>query len=229
VLVTLTADVASIYVQIRTIQTQLQIAHENIERQLQALDITHARFIGGVVTGRDVDQAKNILGSTQAMVPQLAIQIEQLKDALCVLIGRPPEAIDEILTGSSVIPTAPEHVAVGIPADLLRRRPDVRKELTAAAQCAQIGFAKADLFPIVSLTGAVGTVASNIGSNNLSKLFIGNSLLFSTGPPLVWNIFNYGQITNNVRVQDARFQEFIVEYQNSVLKAQQEVDTGLTS
>ncbi len=230
VLVTLTADVASTYVQIRTIQTQIEIAHLNVERQRQALEIALARFHGGVATGSDPDLAENVLGATEAAVPALEIQLEQAKDALCVLIGKPPGAVDRILAGSSEIPTAPDHVAVGIPADLLRRRPDVRKaELTAAAQCAQIGFAKADLLPTLSLTGNVGTVSTNIGNSNLSEVFTPSSLLFSAGPSLVWNILNYGQITNNVRVQDARFQEYIVSYQNSVLKAQQEVDSGLTS
>jgi outer membrane protein TolC len=129
-----------------------------------------------------------------------------------------------------VIPTAPGNIAVGIPADLLRRRPDIRRaELQAAAQSAQIGFAKADLLPTFSLLGNVGTLSSNIGKASLSDVFTAESLAFAAGPSVQWNILNYGQITNNVRVQDARFQALLVDYLNSVLRAQQEVENGIAA
>jgi outer membrane protein TolC len=132
------------------------------------------------------------------------------------------------MAGASDIPTAPAQVTVGIPADLLRRRPDIRRaELQAAAQCAQIGYAKADLFPTFSLVGDVGTLSSTIGTASLSEVFTSMSLAYALGPTLQWNILNYGQITNNVRVQDARFQELQVDYLDSVLKAQQEVENGI--
>jgi outer membrane protein TolC len=132
------------------------------------------------------------------------------------------------LPGSADIPDAPTEVAAGIPSDLLLRRPDLRKaELDAEAQCAQIGFAKADLLPTFSLIGSVGTLSSNISSASLSDVFTAKSLLYSLGPTLQWNILNYGQITNNVRVQDAKFQELQITYQNAVLQAQQEVENGL--
>ena len=229
VLVTLIGDVASTYVQIRTTERQLVIAHDNIERQRTALKIAEARYKGGVVSKRDVDQATNVLGATEAAVPQLTIQLQQAKNALSVLLGMPPGPLDDLLAGSSDIPTAPEWVAVGIPADLLRRRPDIRRaELQAAAQSAQIGFAKADLFPTFTLLGNVGTLSSNIGRSSLDDVFTANSLAYSTGPAVQWSVLNYGQITNNVRVQDARFQQLLVDYQNTVLKAQQEVENGIT-
>lgn len=229
VLVTLIGDVASTYVQIRTIERQLAIARENVERQQTALKIAEARYKGGVVTKRDVDQATNVLGATEATIPQLTIQLQQAKNALSVLLGLPPGPLDSLLAGSADIPTAPEWVAVGIPADLLRRRPDIRRaELQAAAQSAQIGFAKADLFPTFTLLGNVGTLSSNIGQSGLGDVFTAKSLAYSAGPAVQWNILNYGQITNNVRVQDARFQQLLVDYQNTVLKAQQEVENGIT-
>src|SRR5262249_55900579 len=118
----------------------------------------------------------------------------------------------------------------GIPADLLRRRPDIRSaELRAAAQCAQIGFAKADLLPAFSLLGNVGTLATDVGHANLGKVFTGSSLAYSVGPTVQWNILNYGQLTNNVRVQDASFQQLLVDYQTAVLKAQQEVENGISA
>src|SRR5581483_10534676 len=230
VLVTLIGDVASTYVKIRTTQTQLEVAHQNVEREFKAVEIVKARHEGGVATGRDVDQAENVLGATQATVPQLTIQLQQQKNALAVLLGMPPGNIDELLQGSSGIPTAPEKVAVDISAELLRRRPDMRMaELQAAAQCTQIGVAKADLLPAITLTGNVGTLSSNIGSATMADVFTHASLLYSVGPAFQWNILNYGQITNNVRVQDAKFQELLIGYQNAVLKAQREVADGIVT
>ncbi len=228
VLVSLIGDVAANYVRIRTAQKQIAIAQDNVVRQRKALQIAQAKFEGGTATKRDVYQAQNVLGATEAAVPQLTSQMEQSKNTLSVLLGLPPGHIDQLLDGrQGDIPTAPQTAAVGVPADLLRRRPDVRRaELNAAAQCAQIGFAKADLLPVFSLTGTVGTLGSNV-THGLDSVFNGRSLFYSVGPAIQWNILNYGQITNNVRVQDAKFQELLIGYQNTVLKAQQEVEDGL--
>jgi len=181
-----------------------------------------------VVTKRDVYQAENVLGATQATIPQLTIALETAKNELRVLLGMPPGPLDSLLEGPAPIPVAPERIAVGIPVDLLRRRPDIRKaELDAAAQCAQIGFTKADLLPAFTLVGNVGTLATDVGRARLTDVFTGRSLSYSVGPAVQWNILNYGQLTNNVRVQDAKFQALLVDYQNTVLKAQQEVEDGL--
>ncbi len=119
-------------------------------------------------------------------------------------------------------------MAVGIPAELLRRRPDIRAaELQAAAQSAQIGVAKADLYPAFSLTGNFGFLASDWGKYDLSDIFLAKSRTFSFGPSFQWNILNYGRIVNNVRVQDAAFQALLTNYQNTVLTAQREVEDGL--
>jgi NodT family efflux transporter outer membrane factor (OMF) lipoprotein len=177
-----------------------------------------------------VYQAETVLGATEATIPQLNIQLAQAKNALGVLLGLPPGQVDDLLVGSADIPTAPPQVTVGIPADLLRRRPDIRRaELQAAAQCAQIGFAKADLFPTFALTGNVGTLATDIGRNSLGNVFTGNRLSYSAGPAVQWSILNYGQITNNVRLQDAKFQELLIAYQNTVLAAQQDVANGIAA
>jgi len=228
-LVTLTGDVASAYVQIRTIETQLAIARDNVERQKTALKIANSRFRYGTATKRDVYQAENVLGATEATIPQLTIQLNQTKNSLSVLLGMPPGKLGELLAGPSTIPTAPAEVTVGMPADLLRRRPDIRAaELQAAAQCAQIGFAKADLFPTFTLLGNVGTVASDVNHASLGDVFTSSSVVFSAGPTVQWNLLNYGQITNNVRLQDAKFQEAIFNYQNAVLTAQEDVENGIT-
>lgn len=228
VLVTLVSDVASAYVQIRTTEKQIAIAMDNLERQRAALKIASVKFRYGTATRRDVYQAENVLGATEATIPELNIQLAQAKNALSVLLGMPPGPLDELLSGPSSIPTAPEQVIVGIPADLLRRRPDVRRaELQAAAQSAQIGVAKADLLPAFTLVGNVGTLATDINPSNLGNVFTRGSLHYSVGPGIQWNVLNYGQITNNVRVQDAKFQALLIDYHNAVLKAQQEVEDGI--
>lgn len=230
VLVTLLGDVASTYVKIRTIEAQLKIAHENVAKQEEALTIARNRFRAGVVSKRDVYQAENVLGQTRASIPALEIDLRQANNALCVLLGLLPGGADAMLAGPSYIPVAPEEVAAGIPSDLLRRRPDVRRaELDAAAQSAQIGFAKADLLPALSLIGNVGTLASDIGRGSLSDVFTGRSVSHSVGPAVQWNVLNYGQITNNVRVQDAKLQALLVDYQNAVLTAQRDVENGLVA
>ena len=229
-LVTLTGDVANSYVQIRTLEDRLRIARENVEIQKESLKIAQARFQGGVASERDVQQAIAELKNTEATVFQLDTQLRQTKNALCTLLGLPPTGLDDVLSGVSGIPGAPLEVAVGIPADLLRRRPDIRNaEYQAMLLCAQIGVAKADLYPAFSLSGSFGFLASDVGQFQLGDLTSWKSRTGSIGPAFQWNVLNYGQLTNRVRVQDARFQEALVAYQNLVLQAQKEVENGLVS
>ena len=229
-LVTLLGDVATTYIGIRTLETQIKIAQENVVKQKKALAIAEAKFHGGTATKLDVYQAENVLGATEATIPQLTIQLKQGLNALRVLLGMAPEPLDNLLGRSTRIPVPPRDVVVGIPADLVRRRPDIRAaELAAAAQSAQVGIAEADLYPAFSLFGTFGTVASNINGNKLKQVVQGKGITFGFGPSFQWNILNYGQITNTVRVQDAKLQGFLVDYQNLVLKAQQEVEDGLAS
>jgi NodT family efflux transporter outer membrane factor (OMF) lipoprotein len=230
VLVTLLGDVASTYIGIRTLQQQIIIARENVVKQRKALQIATDRWHGGTATALDVYQAQNVLAQTESAIPQLTAQLQQGEDALRVLLGMPPASLDALLTGPETIPVPPRDVAVGIPVDLLRRRPDIRSvELQAAAQSEQIGIAKADLFPAFTLSGAFGTVAGSTGSNRLNEVFSVRGIQFAFGPAFSWPILNYGQITNNVRVQDARLQTLLVQYQNTVLRAQQEVENALAA
>ena len=230
VLVSLTADVANSYIAIRTLEKRLAIARENVRIQTESLQIAEARFLGGTTSERDVQQAKTILANTQATIPTLETQVRQAQNALCVLLGLPPTNLADRLKGKAEIPAPPPQVAVGIPADLLRRRPDIRSaELRAVAQCSRIGVAKADLYPAFSLTGTVGFQASDVANFYMGDLFQWQSRSAGFGPSFQWNLFNYGRITNQVRVQDALFQETLIAYQNSVLKAQQEVEDNLVA
>jgi len=157
-------------------------------------------------------------------------QLRQATNALSILLGLPPSDLGDLLSEASGIPHAPLEVAVGIPADLVRRRPDIRSaEYQAAALCAQIGVAKADLYPAFSLTGNFGFLATDAGRFKVGDITSWRSRSGAIGPSVQWNLFNYGQITNLVRVQDARFQEAIVSYRNVVLQAQQEVEDGLVA
>ena len=228
VLVSLTGDVANAYILLRTLEKRLNIARQNVEVQKKSLQIARARFEGGTTSRRDVEQALTVLESTEASIPTLESQLRQTQNALSVLMGMPPGDLGHLLGAKSAIPAPPPQVALGIPADLLRRRPDIRRaEWQAAAQCAQIGVAKANLFPAFSLSGTFGFQASDAGTFALGDISSWKSRTGSMGPAFQWNLFNYGQITNQVRVQDARFQELIIAYQNTVLQAQQEVENAL--
>jgi NodT family efflux transporter outer membrane factor (OMF) lipoprotein len=227
-LVTLTADAANAYIQIRTIEKRLEIARENVQTQRESLKLAEARFLGGATSERDVEQARTILYNTESAIPIFEMQLRQSKDALSVLLGIPPDNLMDFLNGSKGIPVPPPNVAIGIPADLVRRRPDVRSaELQAEAQCAQIGVAKAYLYPAFSLGGYFGVQATDVAGSKLADMFRSNAASATLGPSIQWNILNYGQITNNIRVQDARFQELLLSYQNTVLRAQQEVEDYL--
>lgn len=224
ILVTLIGDVAATYVQIRTIEKQLEFTRQNVEIQEGSLKLADVRFRNGATTELDVQQAKTSLSNTRGFVPALEASLRQAKNRLCVLLGIPPQDIENLLDGVKPIPTAPAEVAVGIPADLLRQRPDVREaERQVAAASAQIGVAYSDLFPSFTILGSI-----QLESRNLSNLFTTGSLAGSiVAPGVRWNILNYGRIRNNIRTQDARFEQAVVNYQNAVLQANQEVEDSL--
>jgi NodT family efflux transporter outer membrane factor (OMF) lipoprotein len=229
VLVTLVGDVASTYVGIRVLEKQIAIAKANVVRQREAARIAHDRYEGGAETLLDVHQAENILANTEASVPRLQIQLNKGLNALRVLMGMPPQSLGFLLSrGTGRIPQPQGKVSLGPPADLLRRRPDIRAaELRAMAQSAQIGVAKAELLPAISISGNFGGVASDTNGYHLGDVVSPIGRAFMVGPSFKWNVLNYGQITNNVRLQDAKLQQYLIDYQNAVLKAQQEVEDGI--
>jgi NodT family efflux transporter outer membrane factor (OMF) lipoprotein len=227
-LVTLTADVANSYINIRTLEKRIFIARQNVKTQKESLKIAESKYRYGIASLLDVEQARTVLYDTQAAIPFLESQLRLQKDALGVLLGMAPNDLTGILEGPAEIPVSPREVALGIPADLLRRRPDVRSaEYRAAAQSARIGVAKADLYPAFTLIGQFGYQSSNVGNSTLGDIFAWQNRFYTIGPSVTWNILNYGQITNNVRFQDARLQELLLAYQNAVLAAQQDVADNL--
>lgn len=236
-LVLLVAQVADTYITIRSAEEQLKVAHENVSIQQRSVQITEARFRGGDVGELDVLQARTQLLQTQATIPSLEIALQQAKNALSTLLGRPPGGLAELLgRPPGMIPAAPQAIVAGAPTDLLRRRPDVRQaELAAAAQSAAVGVAEADLYPSFGLSGFLGVIAADgtnttrTGKSGVGQLLNSNSITFVGGPYFSWNILNYGRIRNNVRVQDARLQQLLESYQGTVLNAVQEVENGMVA
>lgn len=224
VLVSLIGEVAANYVQLRTFEERLSVATANVALQRRSYEIADGKFRHGLVTELDRAQALSLLRRTESNIPALEAAIRQTENTLCVLLGIPPRDLSEILgPDRGTIPTAPAEVAVGIPAQMLRRRPDVRRvERELAAQSAQIGIAKADLLPAFSLVGNISFAAEDF-----VDVWKGDSFEAFGGPTFRWAIFNYGRIRNNVRVQDARYQQQIAVYEDAVLRAQQEVEDAI--
>ncbi|MEE8093355.1 MAG: efflux transporter outer membrane subunit [Gammaproteobacteria bacterium] len=222
-LVTLTGDVALTYTTIRTLQLKRAYALSNVIVQRLALDLAETRFELGVTSELDVQQAISLLEATEASIPLLVMQIRWATNVLSLLLGMPPSDLVDILGSEGTLPMAPVQAAVGIPADLIRRRPDVRAaEMAAAAQSAAIGVSTAELYPHFVLAGSVG-----LAGETFSDQFDSGSGTGFVAPFVHWNIFNYGRIKNNVRIQDARFQQLVMSYQNVVLNAAREVEDGL--
>jgi NodT family efflux transporter outer membrane factor (OMF) lipoprotein len=227
-IVTLVSDVASSYVQYRVAQQRIKIAQANVQIQQNILSLAEEKFRVGTTNRLDVEQARTVLEQTRSTIPALEINLGQANDTLCTLLGIPPRDLEAQLgpgpdLGQSPIPMTPESVAAGIPADLLRRRPDVRSaERQVAAQSAQIGVAEADLYPTIFVNGTIGWDAENFSQAFATKSFIGLLL-----PGFRWNILNYGRVMNNIHLQEARLQELIATYQNQVLTAAREVQVPL--
>lgn len=225
VLVTLLGDIASTYVQIRTDQERIKLLKSSVELQREVLQFIETRQRAGFrQTELDVDQATSSLKQTEAAIPSLEIDLRQAENRLCILLGIPAVDLQKML-GTGPIPTASPEVAICIPAELLRRRPDVRRaERLAAAQAEQIGIAQAALYPAFSINGTLGYAAVNFPDLFKSDAFFGN-----VGPSFNWSILNYGRLVNNIRVQDASFQELVVAYQRTVIQADREVEDGLVT
>ena len=227
-LVTLLADVATNYVQYRIAQQRIKIARDNVRIQEGILALAEEKFRVGTTTRLDVEQARTVLEQTRSTIPRPADHTRAGQRHALHLLGMPPRDLEPELgpgpaLGSNPMPNTPAWVATGIPADLLRRRPDVRSaERKVAAQTAQIGVAEAALYPTIAINGLIGWDAAD-----LTKLFETKSFIGAVFPSFSWNILNYGRIKNNVRLQVAKTQELIATYQNTVLSAGREVQTPL--
>ncbi len=224
-LVSLLAEVARNYVEVRGFQRPLAIAQENIQSQRETLALTRVRFDAGLTSELDVVQAASQLATTQSQIPPLETSLKQGILRLGVLLGQEPGALLRELSTAAPIPTVPPEVPVGLPAELLRRRPDVRQaERQLAAATARIGVAVADLYPKLSLTGLLG-----LESVTLADLPKGASRFWAVGPTLRWPIFDAGRIRANIAVQDARTDRQLSTYEQMVLTAFEDVENALVA
>ncbi len=222
VLVSLAGEVATSYVQLRTAEDRKRRLLDNIARQQASLRIAEQREASNSVGELDVVSLRALVLETEAGIPPLDMAIRQARNALCLLLGKPPSHLDTRLEPAAPIPTAPSGIARGIPSDLLRRRADVRRaERLAAAECERIGMAKADLLPQFSLFGSIGWASSHSG-----ELFDGDSEKYAYGGGVHWNILLYTVIMDSVRLHDARYQEALYAYHDTVLRAAREVEDG---
>jgi NodT family efflux transporter outer membrane factor (OMF) lipoprotein len=232
-LVSLTAEVARTWFAIRTTAVLLALTRENVAVQEDGQRIAQSRFKNGATSELDVAQATSQLESTRSSVPELELELTQAENALCTLLGEAVGCASSRVGDKPGLPSVPQLVALGLPADLLRRRPDIRAaELSAIAQCDRIGMAKAELFPSFQLFGAIGTRTVDVSGaptnvSSILNLFGFGSLLYTAGLNLLWPVLNYPKILNGVRVQDARFQQLLFKYQQAVLKAAEEVEDGV--
>jgi NodT family efflux transporter outer membrane factor (OMF) lipoprotein len=211
------AEAASFYASIRTTELRLRIAHENAALQKRSLEITERLFRSGNESELDLQQARTLYLSTLATIPELEAGLYQTQNALAILLARPPGPLPEMDVGRERIPDADLGIIAEMPTDLLRRRPDVRAaELQLAAQSARIGVSKSELYPAIALGGSLVLSASSLMRSAYG-------LDWGIGPAFVWN-FDYNRLTNQVRVQDARFQQLFEQYQDTVLRAARELE-----
>jgi len=225
VYVTLASEVALNYINLRTQQNRLGIAEQNLAVQQETLNLVKSRFDAGLVTELDVNQAVYNLKNTQAQIFLLKNGITQAQHSIAILLGLPPAALQAELEAPAPVPVASLEIAIGVPADVLRNRPDVRRaERQLAAQTAQIGVATADLYPKFTLTGSIGLEAFK-----LDKLFQYDSRTFGIGPGVKWNVFDAGSIRRNIEVQTALQEQALAQYETAVLNALREVEDALSA
>lgn len=225
VLVTLLGEVARNYIEVRSFQNRLAITRSNIAVQQETVDLARSRSTAGITSELDLARSEAQLNSTTSALPSLEIGLAQAMHRLAVLLGREPGALKAELAADAPIPVAPEDLPVGMPSDLLRRRPDIRAaERNAAAATARIGVATADLFPRVSLIGSLGLESSQIGS-----LPSGDSRFWSIGPTLNWAVFDAGRIRSNIKVRESITDQSLLTYDRTVLGAFEEVENSLVA
>ncbi len=224
-LVSLLSEVALNYITVRGSQLRLEIALQNIDTQRQTVELTRERFNAGLSSELDVSQASAQLAVTESQVPSFESSARQSMYRLATLLGTVPQVTVEQLSKAESVPGVPPEVPVGLPSDLLRRRPDVRRaERQLAAATARIGVATADLFPRLSLTGNFGQASMSLADFTMSS-----SSMWSIGPTIKWNIFNAGATRANIEVEKARTEQMLGTYEKAVLTSLQEVESALVA
>jgi len=226
VMISMISSVAQNYLNIRTLERRLEVAQLNLNLQEQSLQISTAKFDAGATSALDADQAETLVYNTRASFASLQQSLQQTKNSLAILLGRLPQDMNGLLTDVQPIPDTPAEIAVGMPQELIRRRPDIRiAERQLAAQGAQIGIAISELYPQFQIGGSIGTAAQN----DFSDMFSTGSYTLNLFGAFQWNIFSYGRLRSNVRYQDAVFQQLLEDYRNTVLQAEGEVENSIVA
>lgn len=225
VLVSLTAEVASNYVNLRLYQAEMDVTNSNLKAQEETYEIVTWRFKAGLVTELDLKKSEYTLEQTRSQIPALQSRIDQAQNRIAVLLGVNPGIMKEELSNVKPVPVLKDAIKTGIPADLLRQRPDLKKaERDLAAQTARIGAAVSDLYPKITLSGSIKVNASSAGS-----LFDSDSLTSSIGPSISWPVFRAGAIRKNIEIQSTMAERLLIQYKALVLSAVEEVENALAS
>lgn len=225
IMVLLYAEVASTYIEVRATQARIAIAEENLQAQSETMELTKNRYESGLVPILDVSQAELNRSRTESFIPQLRQKLTKAINRLSVLAGEMPYALQQELESSTAIPSASSTVVTGLPTELLRQRPDIRRaERDLAAQHALIGATKAELYPTLSLPGALVLESPSGGD-----LFDSGNVAYSFGPQLRWNIFSGGRIRNSVRAEEAGTRALLHTYEQTVLLALEEVEDSMSA
>ncbi len=223
VMISVYAQVARAYVTLRTAQYRLATSLHNIKSQREIVDLTKTRFKYGLASDLDVAQSEQVLAVSESTLPLLRTQINTSIHTLSVLLGKSPGELKDLLISPKPIPFLPEKIYVGIPMDLIRRRPDVRAaERLLAAQTERIGIATSELYPRLSISGVFGFL-----STDATDAFHWGSRTFSIGGALNWNIFNGGSVRSLIDVEDARTKQALLKYEKTILNALKEVEDAL--
>ena len=225
VLVSLLAEVAKNYVDVRTYQARIAIAEDNLKSQEETYQLTVWRNQAGLSDELAVQQARYNLESTRSGIPTLRTGLEDAMNSIAILLGEQPGKVHKELMKRESIPVTPLNIAMGVPADIMRRRPDIRKaERELASQTAKIGVATADLYPKLTLSGSIA-----LNALSTSDLFSSGSKTYSFGPSVTIPIFDGGSIRNNIEVQSALQEQYLIAYETAVLNALKEVENALAA
>lgn len=223
--VSLIAETARNYFELRGLQNQLAVAQKNADNQAQTLEMTQVKLENGRGTELDTSRALAQLENTKAGIPRLESAISQAIHRLSVLTGQMPGALTETLTQTAPLPKAPDNIQIGSPEQLLRRRPDIRiAERSLAAATARIGVATADLFPRVTFVGSISLEAST-----LSGIVAPGSETYSVGPKISWAAFDLGRVYARIKAADARAEASLAGYEQTVLNALEETENALVN
>jgi len=223
--VSLLAEVGLNYLEVRTFQRRLSVAQANLAAQQETYHLTLFKFKAGLIDELAVDQARYNLETTRAQIPNLKSGLDAAQNRLAVLLGQAPGNVHARLAKPGAIPLPPRMIAVGVPTEVLRRRPDIRRaERELAAQTERVGVATADLYPKLTLSGSIGVDALAVGG-----LFNGSAIGESLGPRLSWSLFNAGAVRSQIAVASALQEQALIRYESTVLSALEEVENALTA